>query len=82
MRDLCEDAEVREALQSDGAPKELRQRLLSIDGPTAVKLVGRLRAANFKCRNALLVEYNELVTSLLGCNTAPLPMGCSEGAKS
>ena len=34
------------------------------------------------CRNSLLIEYNELITSLLGCNTAPIPMGCSEGAKS
>ena len=83
VHSMCEHPKVKAALQSpDGVPMELEQCLHDIDGPTAVRLLARWRDVDFKCRNALLVEYNELITSLLGCNTAPLPMGCSEGAKS
>jgi len=79
---MCADVDVARALRSNGVPRELEQRLRSIRGPDALKLVQRLREPKFKCRNALLCEYNELITSLLGCNTAPLPMGCAESAKS
>ena len=83
VRRMAHIPEVREVLESSAVPPELKDRLDNMsDGPLAARLVAKWRSPKFICRNSLLIEYNELITSLLGCNTAPIPMGCSEGAKS
>ena len=83
VREMARRPEVQRMLKSPAVNPDLKGRLENMsDGPLAARLVARWRSHKVLCRNALLMEYNELITSLLGCNTAPIPMGCSEGAKS
>ena len=59
---------------------EVWKRLNSLSGLRAKRLI--LAWRELRCRNASLVMYNEVMTSVLRCNTAPLLLGASEAARS
>ena len=77
VRDIVQ--ELTTLLEMPEVSETLRQRLASVTPVEARQLVDVWRGMS--CRSASLIEFSPLLTRLLNCNTAPLPLGAGQTAK-
>ncbi len=72
--------DVAKALACEGVTEDLREVLRNVTAIQAHKLVTAWRGMT--CANGNLVPFNDVLTAVLGCNTAPLMVGGNASAQS
>lgn len=80
LRALAEHEPFLAVLRKWEMEETVAERLRTISAASAAKLVARLRELA-PCANGSLVEFSDMLSGCLGCNTAPYLLGASEGAK-
>jgi hypothetical protein len=80
VRLVLDDADFTDVLRRSGIAETLQPKLDAISDANAVRFAERM-VEKHPCENAWLVEFNDILTASLGCNSAPYMLGATEGAK-